>query len=101
MLGGAQRAAREPYSEYGERAAEGANDADGPVSAAWRVAADGEPVAAHAGAEQGPEAGGLEEHGGDGDETEADQVPAAGEAEGHREQLAQCEVDDHAEDRAL
>jgi EthD domain-containing protein len=31
---GVPRAAPEPYSEYGERAAEGANDADGPFSAA-------------------------------------------------------------------
>jgi len=37
-----------------------------------RVAADAQPVAAQAGAEQRPEAGGLEEHRGDGDETEAD-----------------------------
>src|SRR5262249_24400246 len=35
--------AREPYFEYGERAAEGANEADGPVSAAL-----GEEVADHA-----------------------------------------------------
>src|SRR5690242_4720182 len=30
-----RRAAPAPYSEYGERAAEGGNEADGPFSAAW------------------------------------------------------------------
>ena len=33
MRGGARSAAREAYFEYVERAAEGANEADGPVSA--------------------------------------------------------------------
>src|SRR5262245_32211248 len=31
------KAAREPYSLYGERAAEGANEADGPLSAACQL----------------------------------------------------------------
>src|SRR5438093_10681877 len=34
------KAAREPYSLYGERAAEGANEADGPFSAACSVVVD-------------------------------------------------------------
>ena len=32
------KAAREAYSLYVERAAEGANEADGPLSAAWAAA---------------------------------------------------------------
>ena len=34
MRGEAPKVASEPYFEYGERAAEGANEADGPFSAA-------------------------------------------------------------------
>jgi hypothetical protein len=83
----------------GGRAARGCRSLGDAWCRRGRHAADAEPVDAQPVANDWPEAGGLEQHRGDGDHSHPDQIPARREAPHDGDQLAQGEVDDGAEDR--